>query len=76
MFKFVFLILFLISSGCGGGGGSSVSTQELEKVLDAKGCSDEVKDSYIKKIKKSKGTKEDIEKKMKNIIALVEKHGC
>ena len=72
MLKFLFLLLFFISSGCGGG----VSTDALEKVLDAKGCSDKIKDSYIKSIKKSKGTKEEIEKKMNNIIALIEKHGC
>ena len=73
MLKFLFLFLFLISSGCGG---SSVSTDELEKALDAKGCSEEVKDSYIKRIKESKGSKENIEKKMKNLILLINTHGC
>ena len=72
MLKFLFLVLFLISSGCGGG----VSTDELEKVLDAKGCSDKIKDSYVKSIKKSKGAKEEIEKKIKSLITLLEKHGC
>ena len=76
MLKFLFLFLFLISVGCTGG--PPVSTYELEQALDAEGCSDEVRDSYLNSIRQLQGqmSNRDIEDKVRGLIDLLRKYGC